>query len=119
MKRHLAALLVALLAPACLATPAAAQEPLARVSGGDIEVRGGPGWRYPVIGILPDGTSIALDVCTPESRWCLARDIGWVEGSWIVGSAAKLHATPHTFHNPFEGDPNAPWSWRNRDWIAW
>lgn len=101
------------------ATPALAQ-PLARVSGGDIPVRAGPGAQYAVIGRLPNGTRVPLDYCTPRDRsWCFVTDTGWVDASWIVGSAAKIRATPPRFAAPLGRDGrdlfgprgNRPWPW--------
>jgi uncharacterized protein YraI len=79
----------------------AASKSTARASG-DIPVRSGPGTRYAIIGKLKNGTKVHLEQCTRESNWCLFVDadgdeVGWVRGSSIVGSAAKLQVTPHEF----------------------
>ena len=86
------------LAMLLLATPAFAA-PLARVSGGDINVRSGPGTRYQVIDRLPNGSQVPLEYCTRNSRWCLVKEIGWVDGSYLVGWSAKIQATPPDLFN--------------------
>jgi uncharacterized protein YraI len=50
-------------------TPAVA-EPTARVSGGNIAVRTGPGSFYPVVARIPNGTNVTLEYCTRDDRWC-------------------------------------------------
>ena len=85
-----------------LATPASAAE--ARATG-DLPIRSGPGSWYRVIGTLPDGTRVGLSRCTRQSRWCkIIYDDGpdgWVLGSYLVGAAAKMRATPPEFVDPF------------------
>lgn len=87
---------------AALAAPVAAAE--ARATG-DLPIRSGPGSGYRTIGTLPDGTSVGLSRCTRQSRWCkIIYDDGpngWVRGSYLVGSAAKMRVTPPEFVNPF------------------
>lgn len=91
---------------ALLAAPVFAATPTARVVGGDIPVRLGPGAHYKVIGTLANGSRVALDYCTHDGRWCLvAPDRGWVRASYLVGSAAKIAATPFSFQvDPFGWD---------------
>ena len=100
---------LALAATALIALPAeAASRATARASG-DIPIRTGPGSGYRVIGELPDGTRVHLQRCTRESLWCLilidGEPAGWVRGSYLVGSGAKLEVTPHKF---LEFDPLDP-----------
>ena len=94
-----AALIIAL---ALIATPALAQS-TARVSGGAIQVRSGPGSGYDSIGVLPNGTEVTLERCTRSGAWCLVTDTGWVRASYLVGAAAKVNATPpdFLFEDPF------------------
>ncbi|RYE87343.1 MAG: SH3 domain-containing protein [Hyphomicrobiales bacterium] len=91
----LAAALIALVAPAAAAE--------ARATG-NLPIHSGPGQSYRVIGTLPDGVSVGLSRCTRQSRWCrIVYDDGpngWVLGSYLVGSAAKMHVTPPEFTNP-------------------
>lgn len=79
----------------------AASTSTARASA-DIPVRSGPGVGYQRIGILKKGAEVRLERCTRDSGWCLflGKDgdpVGWVRGSYLVGSSAKLQATPHRF----------------------
>jgi uncharacterized protein YraI len=94
-----APLLLALAALPLLATPALAQ-PTARVSGGNVAMRSGPGHDYAVIGRLPDGAEVVLEYCTRDDRWCVVEGAGWVDASWLVGWAAKIRVTPPDFEGP-------------------
>jgi uncharacterized protein YraI len=80
------------------AVPAAAAE--ARASG-DVPVRAGPGNRYRIIDRLHDGEYYEVLRCTRQSLWCLVGEgryeLGWVRGSYLVGSGAKARATPFEF----------------------
>ena len=72
-----------------------------------MNVRSGPGNGYAIIGTLSKNERVAIDYCTRNSRWCLVFDgdqggaEGWVLGSYLVGSPAKVNATPPTFLVPF------------------
>lgn len=93
---------LSLLAASLAAMPAeAASRGTARASA-DIPVRSGPGAGYRTIGTLEKGARVQLLRCTRESNWCLFLDAdgepgGWVRGSYLVGSGAKLEVTPHRF----------------------
>ncbi len=104
---------IALLVPAAAAE--AASKSTARATG-DIPVRSGPGGGYRIIGTLADGSKVHLQRCTSGSNWCLFLDddgdpVGWVRGSYLVGSAAKLEVTPHKF---LGFDPLDPLDFRKR-----
>ncbi|UXN68570.1 SH3 domain-containing protein [Devosia neptuniae] len=90
------ALPLAALAALLLVTPALA-EPLARVKGGNIDVRTGPGTRYDIIGKLADGAQVPLDECTRDGRWCRVSGSGWVRASYLVGWSAKMRVTQPDF----------------------
>lgn len=86
-------------------TPVMAAEPTARVTGGNISVRSGPGMGYPIVGKLAVNSNVTLDQCTRNSRWCLVDGSGWAEGSYLVGWAAKIKATPGSFlADPFNSN---------------
>lgn len=83
--------------------------PTARATG-TLTIYAGPGYGYVPIGQLPNGTSVTLAECTPSGRWCRLADApgGWVLGSYLVGAAAKVQATPYRpLVNPFF-DPFRP-----------
>lgn len=102
---------LAVLACLLLVAPALAA-PTARVSGGNIAVRSGPGYHYPAIGRLADGTEVTLDYCTRNDRWCFVTDTGWVLGSYLVGWSAKIPVTPPTFSGPIFGpDDGSLFGW--------
>lgn len=69
----------------------------ARASGAP-RIYAGPGYGYAVIGRLAQGEVVGLSECTPRGVWCrIVHDggpNGWVLGSYLVGSAAKVNATP-------------------------
>jgi uncharacterized protein YraI len=82
----------------------------ARASG-NVTVHSGPGQRYEIIGNLRDGRYYEVEECTRQSRWCLVSHrgelLGWVLGSYLVGSPAKVEATPPDFefmHHPRFGN---------------
>lgn len=81
-----------------VAMPAGAEE--ARASG-DTPVRQGPGDRYAIIDNLEDGEYYDVEDCTRRARWCLVSEdgdvLGWVRGSYLVGSGAKSAVTPFEF----------------------
>jgi len=87
---------LALTALVLAATPAFA-EPVARISGGNVALRSGPGHHYRVIGALADGTNVVLDYCTTDDEWCHVAGTGWVDASWVVGWSAKIAVTPPSF----------------------
>src|SRR5690349_16246553 len=70
-------------------------------SSGNTPFRTGPGERYEIIGKLSNGQSSEVEECPRQSRWCLVSDrgdvLGWVRGSYLVGSPAKVEATPPDF----------------------
>ena len=105
------ALLALSLVAACLvALPAeAASRGTARASA-DLPVRAGPGAGYQTISTLPKGTEVRLQRCTRNSNWCLflsagGQPAGWVRGSYLVGSGAKLEVTPYKFQGFDPLDP--------------
>ena len=96
----LKALVVAALTAATFAPlPAlAASKSTARASA-DLPIRSGPGTRYSVIGTLKKNAAVHLEACTRSQNWCLFLDkdgdeVGWVRGSYLIGSGAKNQVTP-------------------------
>jgi uncharacterized protein YraI len=90
-------LLVALGVGAAFAATARASDPLTLYAG--------PGRGYAPIGRLARDEVVRLAQCTPSGRWCLVvhngRD-GWALASFLIGSAAKVDATPWwPLVNPF------------------
>ena len=53
-----------------------------------------------MIGQLEKNDRVYLDRCTHGGKWCLVENPygndGWVKAGYLVGSAAKLEATPYT-----------------------
>jgi uncharacterized protein YraI len=98
------ALGLAALAGIGAATPATAAE--ARASG-DVPVRDCPRSYCEVIDHLEDGEYYEVLDCRRRQIWCLVADrdgdeLGWVRGSYLVGSGAKNRVTPFEFLvNPF------------------
>jgi uncharacterized protein YraI len=80
--------LVAATGGACAAT-ARASDP--------ITIYDGPGYGYRPVGKLTRNEVVGLSECTPSGRWChVVRNgpDGWVLASYLIGSAAKVEATP-------------------------
>lgn len=85
-----------------LALPAAAASRGTAHASSNIPVRAGPGTGYEIIGTLEKGVDVRLQRCTRDSGWCLflsksGKPAGWVRGSYLIGSGAKLEVTPHKF----------------------
>ena len=111
-------LALAILIALAAALPAQALTVTARVSGGNIAVREGPGFRYAIIGRLVDGAEIPIDACTQNdsdsahgswigdagyslrgdgaTQWCRIPGTGWVDRSYIVGRGL-VNVTPPDF----------------------
>jgi len=73
----------------------AAQAATARASD-TIPIYDNPGDHLP-IGRLVRGEVVRLDRCTPRGVWCRVihnGPTGWVLASYLIGSAAKMEATP-------------------------
>ena len=123
MRPALAALVAAALTAATFTTlPAlAASSGTARASA-DLPIRSGPGTRYAVIGTLNKNARVHLETCTRSQNWCLFVDkngdaVGWVRGSYLVGSGAKNQVTPSRLFDDDWGlfPRNRPFSERDRD----
>ncbi len=88
--------------------PAAAAE--ARASG-NAPVRECPRNSCDVIDNLEDGEYYEVLDCRRRQTFCLVADLdgeelGWVRGSYLVGSGAKARVTPFEFLvNPFDFNP--------------
>jgi uncharacterized protein YraI len=69
-----------------------------------ITIFAGPGAFYPPIGRLMRNEVVSLAECTPRGTWCKIihhGPDGWVLGSYLIGAAAKVDATPwHPLGSP-------------------
>lgn len=120
MRNLLLALAIAATAAFAAIPAEAASRATARASA-DIPIRTGPGVGYATIGTLKKGAQVHLQRCTRDSGWCLFLDkdgepVGWVRGSYLVGSGAKLEVTPHRF---LEFDPLDPLGFCRNDDGDW
>jgi uncharacterized protein YraI len=73
------------MAALCLATPAIASAADGYVTG-NVNMRAGPDYTYPLIVSLPAGTPVAVQGCTTDWAWCdvIAYDSrGWIAGNFI------------------------------------
>jgi hypothetical protein len=92
------------------AAPALADRPTARASGVQA-VHTHPRSSSAIIDKLADQERVYLDKCTRQARWCLVRQLdggpsGWVPGSYLIGSPAKVLVTPFEFSfNPLDPIP--------------
>ncbi|MEO8882752.1 MAG: SH3 domain-containing protein [Devosia sp.] len=62
-----------------------------------IPIYDSPGGSRLPIGRLVRGEVVQLDRCTPRGVWCRVihnGPTGWVLASYLIGSAAKMEATP-------------------------
>jgi len=85
--------LIAVLALLSLCGTGAAEAATARASD-LLTIYAGPGIVYPAVGKLARNAVVKLAECTPRGTWCRIDGSGWVLGSYLVGSAAKVEATP-------------------------
>ncbi len=93
--------LLALAVTALIAAPALADRPTARASGVQA-VRAHPHSGAPIVDKLADQERVHLDKCTRHARWCHVVQLdggpgGWVLGSYLIGSPAKVMVTPFEF----------------------
>ncbi len=116
MLRTVAALAIAALvsAPLLVGTPALAERPTARASGVQA-VYSRPSLNARILDKLRNQERVYLTQCTRESRWCRVQQrdggpSGWVMGSYLIGSGAKLLVTPFEF----SFDPMDPLDFRRR-----
>lgn len=63
-----------------IALPGTAMADTPVFAAADLNIRAGPGARYPVVGVLPAGESAMLRGCIAGSKWCSVSDSG---GGWI------------------------------------
>lgn len=101
MHKPLVTALAATLATLALAAPALADRPTARSSGVQA-VHIWPRAGAPIIDRLARNERVYLDQCTRRAKWCLVRQLdggpsGWVPGSNLIGSPAKVEVTPFEF----------------------
>lgn len=97
------------------ATLSGASAATARASD-PLTIYAGPGYGFAPIGRLPRGAVVRLSECTPRSVWCrIVTDEapnGWVLGSYLIGSAAKVEATPwRPLGSPFWMFPRHHHTW--------
>lgn len=96
MKR-IALFTLAAVALAGTVAPALAQ-PTARASA-TLAIFAAPNGNSQQIGRLDKGMEVDLERCTYGGKWCLVQNPygndGWVKAGYLVGSAAKLEATPY------------------------
>lgn len=86
---------------AALATPTLADRPTARASGVQA-VHTQPRSSSRIVDKLADQERVYLDKCTRLARWCHVIQLdggpgGWVPGSYLIGSPAKVMVTPFEF----------------------
>ncbi|WP_417308199.1 SH3 domain-containing protein [Devosia sp.] len=101
MRKRSAIALTAVLIATALASPVVAASQNTVRASTNLRIYDAPGTRYGVIGVLPADQPVRLKDCTYRQRWCLildsaGRETGWVRGSYLVGSAAKLEVTRDT-----------------------
>ena len=108
------ALATLLALPLAAASPALAERPTARASGVQA-VYSRPSLNARILDKLANQERVYLTQCTRESRWCKVQQrdggpSGWVMGSYLIGSGAKLLVTPFEF----SFDPLDPLDFRGR-----
>ena len=108
---------LALTSLGALATSAEAASRATARATAPLPIQARPSASSDVLGQLPRGVPVHLERCTRQSEWCeILLDgvpAGWVRGSYLVGSPAKVEVTPPEFElfDPLDPIP----SWRRRD----
>ncbi len=80
-------LLMPAIAGALVAMSGAAFADTAVSAVADLNVRAGPGPRYPVVGVLPAGQPATLQGCMENSKWCTIAEAdgqGWVYSDYLT-----------------------------------
>jgi uncharacterized protein YraI len=80
-------ILVALLAIAASAVPAAAQQPLEARAAVQLNGRAGPGLQYPIQFTMPQDAIVTILQCTEDYSWCeVAYDnqTGWASAQFLI-----------------------------------
>lgn len=57
----------------------------------DLNMRAGPGARYPVVGVLPAGQTAVLDGCLQGSKWCAVgqgENRAWINSDYVSSEFA-------------------------------
>ena len=70
---------------------AAAQEAIATA---DVNMRAGPGSRYPVVTTVPEGREVFIHGCISDFDWCdvsWRRNRGWVFSDFLEGSYGQSY----------------------------
>jgi len=81
-------LVLALLCGALLAPMAASADP--GFSSANVNLRAGPGTRYPSLDVVPVGTALEIIGCLTGYSWC---DVSWGHRrGWVSGAFLRAHA---------------------------
>jgi len=92
--RLLAALVLGATALVAAAPPASAADATA---SDKISIYELPDYQGRILGLLQAGEEVSLDRCNAQGTWCRVLHngpTGWVLASYLIGSRAKLDATP-------------------------
>lgn len=79
---------LAIAAAVMMFSPAVAQSggPAVAFTTADLNMRAGPGTKYPVLTTVPRGGGVAIFGCTADFKWCDAAFTnvkGWVSGKYL------------------------------------
>jgi len=117
---RIALVAIAVATLAATPTPASAR-PTARASG----IQGVHTWprlSSPIVDKLDDQERVYLDACTRHANWCHVVQLdggpgGWVMGSSLIGSPAKVEVTPFEFSfDVFDPLGNGRWPHSSKTW---
>ncbi|MFO6465967.1 SH3 domain-containing protein [Jannaschia sp. KMU-145] len=97
---------------------AATAQTLRNDSGGAVNLRGGPGTLFPVLGTLGPGVAVERGRCDLEGRWCLVSTdgaFGWVNTAYLAARSPTapvpeviVTPLPSTGAAPFEPPADLP-----------
>ena len=85
LKRSLGAVVAIFLF--AFARPVQAATPVAMTTA-DLNLRAGPGVRFPVVATIPDGANVRIYGCIDAYSWC---DVGWGgDRGWVAGAYLQV-----------------------------
>ena len=81
-------LMISAAAAALLSFPVSALAQSSVAATTDLNVRGGPGPQYPIVGMIGAGEATTLNGCLENSKWCAVATTGgegWVYSDYLTG----------------------------------
>jgi uncharacterized protein YraI len=68
----------------------------AAISTADLNMRSGPGNAYPVIGVIPANSQVAIASCEAGTMWCMVNaggSQGWADANYLAQGGSFVGST--------------------------